>query len=206
MRKIINKQYPQKIELSVVVYLTIMPICLDSLLPDIQSKVTEEVLIVWEEIDAITNFWTVIFNSLPFSREWLDPVPISQVSQNSLSLGAAINSAGNAEVLWVSQDPIDRNNFLYFSKKTLLGSWSIPVLISLSTDNIIFENDFAFLDNGRVRVVWRSNLDEAGYTSVADFLRWAWSEPLLISNLSILGDLSGNGNGKNRVKDKDNKK
>lgn len=98
---------------------------------------TSDVVAVWQNYDSGTGNGVIYAASKTLLGSWSAPTAISSTSADSTSPVLAMNSVGSTLVGWLQYDSVNGVEAAYVSSFTFGGSWSAPVRLSGTTENVV---------------------------------------------------------------------
>ncbi|CUI17518.1 hypothetical protein PNK_1913 [Candidatus Protochlamydia naegleriophila] len=109
-------------------------------------------LAIWQD-ELNTGYFYLFASVLPAGGTWSTPVNISSAGGLNATLPKmAINSSGNAIVIWTAYNSSVGYNSLYGASLTGLTTWSSAVQVSEDEENV-FENSVVRLSDGDDMVI-----------------------------------------------------
>lgn len=124
----------------------------------LQTKmdVSGNVVAVWQD-DLNIGGYELRASVLPLGGSWSTPVTISPGGGTNASIPRiAINSSGNAIVIWTDYNPNVGYTSLYAVTLTGLTTWSSPAQVSEDTEHVYQDYFVKLSDNDDVVVTWDS--------------------------------------------------
>jgi hypothetical protein len=115
---------------------------------------------VWEGTDPTTLNAIIQMNYLPNGGSWTGVVNLSSADDNSFSPIVAVNSGGDAVVIWQSYDNMG-NTFLRGISKAAAGSFSSVQNISSSGEIILAHYDVSISSGGYIIASWDAYIDSS---------------------------------------------
>jgi len=151
----------------------------------IVNDTSGNVVAIWAASGAIES------STKLFGGSW-QATPDVLASSGGSSPQVAIGSSGEIFAVWHAVNPMTSMDAIYSSSKTLSGSWSTPVAISLDSQNCVYPQ-IAVDSNGNGLAIWyRYTLNGSQYTNVVvqsskySASGTTWSDPVDLSSAGIL--------------------
>ena len=141
--------------------------------------------VVWEEGAPPGEIF--FRRSTDNGASWSAAVNISNNSGDSGSPKISVDSSGNINVVWMDNDPGNRDTYFTCSEDNG-ATWSQVKNVSNSTDDS-FNPDIAIDNSGNINIVWRENATNFDvYYSRSTNNGGSWSQVKNISNSTSISD------------------
>ena len=157
----------------------------DQYIPQIALDSSGNAYVAWYGYDDSDNYYQVYY-ATNAGGSWSAPVNIStQSSYHQYDPQIALDSSGNAHVVWYGYDSGYNNYHIYYATNAG-GSWSAPINLSTQSDYDQYIPQIALDSSGNAYVAWYGYDSGDSYDQVfyATNASGSWSSPTRLSTQS----------------------
>ncbi len=154
----------------------------DAYSPNVAVDSSGIATVVWSQSDGTNS--RIRASTKPFEGIWTPPDTLSEDGQNAYGPYVAVDSSGNATVVWSRSD--GTNGRIEASTKPFGGTWATPSALSGAGSNAGFEH-IAYDSFGNATATWSDNVDFGGRIQFAI----QYAPPIISSVIPNNGPVTG---------------